>query len=433
MRAHDERRWHRQVRRLIGRIERSVVRLGQPDARMVMTRRLLADLTSRCPETRWLRDNWQQEQQEDSDRPRACCPRSYRVGRSALKCTLIWYDAGKFRYNCFDRVGRRRQMMAVDTSHRSIPHVVLSLVIANVLALGIMVGLVPVRSVGAQAAVLALTKTADNATINAGDEIGFTITIASTGAGNATSVLLTDFLGFLPSNPTWSETTSNAACNFDVGPIMTCIFGTIVSGAPPITLHLTAPTTLEDCGTVTNTATVQFGEEQSLFDDETVTVAGPSCPTATPTPTNTPTETPTETPTNTPTDTPTSTPTETPTTTPTGTATATGAATSTGTASATSTETPPIVCCAETATATVAVSATETAVAGATETAAAAQTATTAAATVTATEAAGPGGGLPNTGSGPGSGSSRSSLWLLIALLAVIGAGIRGVRAKRSR
>jgi uncharacterized repeat protein (TIGR01451 family) len=329
-------------------------------------------------------------------------------------------------------------MMAVDTSHRSIPHVVLSLVIANVLALGIMVGLLPVRSVGAQAAPLALTKTADNATINAGDEIGFTITIASTGTGNATSVLLTDFLGFLPSNPTWTETTSNAACSFDVGPIMTCIFGTIVSGAPPITLHLTAPTTLQDCGTVTNTATLQFGEEQSLFDDESVTVAGPSCPTATPTPTNTPTETPTETPTdtptNTPTDTPTSTPTETPSPTPTGTATATGTAMSTETALATSTETPPIVCCAETATATVDVGATETAVTGATETALPATEVPTAPPTSTATsEAAAPVSELPSTGGGPDSGSGRGEIWLLVALLVVTGVGIRGVRARRSR
>jgi hypothetical protein len=319
-----------------------------------------------------------------------------------------------------------------------------------------MVGLVPVRSAGAQAAPLALTKTADNATINAGDEIGFTITIASTGTGNATSVLLTDFLGFLPSNPTWTETTSNAACSFDVGPIMTCIFGTIVSGAPPITLHLTAPTTQQDCGTVTNTATLQFGEEQSLFDDETVTVAGPNCPTATPTPTNTPTntptDTPTDTPTTTPTDTPTSTPTETPTATPTGTATATGTIPSTDTPTETPTDTPtatltnsptntPTTTPTETptssatATGTVNDAATLTPIAEATETAAAAQTATAAAqettgAAVTATAAVS---GLPNTGGYPGSASGRSDLWLLLALVPLIGLGIRRIRASRSR
>ena len=197
--------------------------------------------------------------------------------------------------------------MASGARHRSIFNVLFRVVIASALAVGLLAGLAPVRSVSAQpAAVLTLTKTTDNATINAGDPIGFTITTASTGNGNATSVFLTDFLGFLPSNPTWTETTGNTACSFD-GPTLNCIFGMIPSGAPSITVHVTAPTTQQDCGTVTNTATILFGEEQSLTDDASVTIEGPTCPT--PTPTEMPTETQTSTPTDTPTETPTNTPT----------------------------------------------------------------------------------------------------------------------------
>jgi len=317
--------------------------------------------------------------------------------------------------------------------------------------------------VSAQASPLTLTKTADNATINAGDEIGFDITVANVSGGAFGTVTLSDFVNFLPSNPTWTEIPDNPDCSIDAG-LLTCIFTGIPTGES-ITVHITAPTTTQDCGTFINSATIQFGEEQALSADAAVTVAGPNCPTPTNTPTNTPTdtptntptntptdtptntptntptdtptstptETPTDTPTNTPTDTPTNTPTETPTATPTGTATATGTATSTETASATSTETPPIVCCAETATATVDVGATETAVAGAAETAAAVQTATAAAqptGEATSTSAVGE---LPDTGGGPGNGAGENGLWLLVPLLALIGAGFLRVWTRQRR
>jgi hypothetical protein len=351
--------------------------------------------------------------------------------------------------------------MACRPRHRGRHSVVVTVLVAWVLALGLMGGFVPVRSVSAQAATLTLTKTADNATISPGAEIGFAITVANVSGGNSGTVTLSDFVSFLPSNPTWTETTGNSECSIAAG-LLTCIFTGIASGAS-ITVHITAPTTTQDCGTFTNSATIQFGEEQSLTDDATVTVSGAECPTPTNTPTNTPTDTPTNTPTNTPTDTPTNTPTNTatntptdtptntPTNTPTDTATATATntptetptatetltATATGTstqpptetptslATATSTETPPIVCCAETATATVDVGVTETAVAGATESAAAAQTATA--------EAAGSVGELPNTGGGPGKGSGGIALWLLVPLLALIGAGLTRVWSRQRR
>jgi hypothetical protein len=123
----------------------------------------------------------------------------------------------------------------------------------------------------------------------------------------------------------------------------------------------------------------------------TITVAQ-----ATATPTNTPTNTPTVT--DTPTATATGTLTPSTTATLTNTPTATDTPTETPTATATATEVP---------TGTPAATATSETTGGVTD--------------------------LPNTGSSPGNGSGPTSVWLLLALLAVTGAGIWRVRARRSR
>src|SRR5215207_8610700 len=107
--------------------------------------------------------------------------------------------------------------MAGCARHRERYSVVVTVLVASVLALGLMGGLAPVRSVGAQAAVLTLTKTADNATINAGDEIGFDITVANSSGGTSGTVTLSDFVNFLPSNPTWTEGPDNPDCSIDAG------------------------------------------------------------------------------------------------------------------------------------------------------------------------------------------------------------------------
>jgi hypothetical protein len=51
----------------------------------------------------------------------------------------------------------------------------------------------------------------------------------------------------------------------------------------------------------------------------------------------------------------------------------------------------------------------------------------------TSTVPTGPISELPGTGGGPGSGSSGNALWLLLALMVVIGLGISGLRARRAR
>jgi uncharacterized repeat protein (TIGR01451 family) len=208
---------------------------------------------------------------------------------------------------------------------------------------------------------LTISKVADNANISAGDPIGFTITVTSPDTGDATNVTVHDFLfDVLPSQPgttdtAWTETTGNQFCNMTPSGDFNCQFGNIASGAPPITLHLTAPTTEQDCGTVENGARLE-DDFQITSVSASVTI---NCPTSTPAVTSTAEPTETALPT---------------TEVPTGTPAATATSDTTG---------------------------------GVTD--------------------------LPNTGSSPGSGSGRTGIWLLLALLAVTGIGIGGVRARRAR
>jgi uncharacterized surface anchored protein len=111
---------------------------------------------------------------------------------------------------------------------------------------------------------------------------------------------------------------------------------------------------------------------------------------------------------------------------PTATATATDAPTSTATMteSPTQTATPTVVCCTETATATVDVGASETAVAGATQTAAAAQQTPAAAPTSAVRE-------LPDTGRGPVSSPGSNVFWLLVPLLTMVAVAVASVRARQ--
>jgi Domain of unknown function DUF11 len=295
------------------------------------------------------------------------------------------------------------------------------------LALGLLltlVGLAHVQPVSAQATpFLTVTKTADNATINAGDQIGFTITLTDTGIGNLYDVSLTDVL-LIPSNPTWTETTGNPACSIDATPALNCSFGTLAS-VTSVTVHITAPTTELDCGMVGNTASVTFGVHKQEFNDTATSAVTILCPTSTPTPTDTPTKTPTNTPTDTPTSTATSTPTTTPTATPTNTATATHTPTATAAATNTSTVTPTAT---DTATATPTTTPTDTP----TNTPTVTDSSTDTPAATATSETIGGVNELPNTGSRPGRGSGHTEIWLLLTLVVLAGAGIVAVRTKRS-
>ena len=101
--------------------------------------------------------------------------------------------------------------------------------------------------------VLTLTKVADATSLSAGSQIGFTITVANTGSGGATNVVLTDVL---PSGGalSWTESPDVTACSITSG-TLTCNFGALAAAAS-VSVHVVSPTSPANCGTINNTATV---------------------------------------------------------------------------------------------------------------------------------------------------------------------------------
>ena len=105
-----------------------------------------------------------------------------------------------------------------------------------------------------------IEKVADAGSVNAGEEIGFTITVENTGAGTAMDVVVTDTL---PSNAglSWSEDPDNPDCEISAG-VLTCDFGDLAPGATR-SVHISSPTTAESCGEIDNTASVSTSNDGS--------------------------------------------------------------------------------------------------------------------------------------------------------------------------
>ncbi len=121
-----------------------------------------------------------------------------------------------------------------------------------------------------------VTKKADAASVTAGDDIGFTITVASKGPGAAKGVALTDTLP-TDAGTSWSVDGGTGAgkCSITAG-VLSCAFGRMENG-DTYTVHLTSPTskaTLAD-SPVVNTAVVTTTNDGSDQDTDQVTVLGP--------------------------------------------------------------------------------------------------------------------------------------------------------------
>jgi uncharacterized repeat protein (TIGR01451 family) len=120
-----------------------------------------------------------------------------------------------------------------------------------------------------------LKKTANPAgPVTAGSQIGFTIEVWNSGAGDVTSATVTDTL---PTNAGTSWTLGGAdsgACAIDGG-VLTCSFGTIKSTDTTKTVTLSSPTTPATCGLVSNTAHVSTTNDGSASSTATVTVECP--------------------------------------------------------------------------------------------------------------------------------------------------------------
>ena len=106
---------------------------------------------------------------------------------------------------------------------------------------------------------LVLTKTADHlAPVNAGEQIGFVVTLHNNGPGTATGAAINDPLpGGTSGTVTWSESPDNPDCSIAGAAgsqVLTCGPKTLASGEE-IAVHVVATTSAANCGVYNNTAT----------------------------------------------------------------------------------------------------------------------------------------------------------------------------------
>ena len=101
---------------------------------------------------------------------------------------------------------------------------------------------------------LAIQKTADNGSVNAGEPIGYTITVTNGGQGKAFDVVMNDTL---PTNPglNWGvqSTTGGWTCGIATGVLTGGGKGFDLAAGASASVHITSPTTSATCGTVSNT------------------------------------------------------------------------------------------------------------------------------------------------------------------------------------
>ena len=123
---------------------------------------------------------------------------------------------------------------------------------------------------------LTVTKTADNASVPAGSQIGFTITASNTGNTTLPSVTLSDPLPTIAGlGITWSVASSSPVGTCSVAGLnLTCNFGDLASGASA-SVHVTSPTTAPAGGGGNNqlpSCTIQVkGHNANLDNTATVT------------------------------------------------------------------------------------------------------------------------------------------------------------------
>jgi uncharacterized repeat protein (TIGR01451 family) len=126
---------------------------------------------------------------------------------------------------------------------------------------------------------LHVTKTADAATVSAGDPIGFTIGVSNSGPGTATAVTLTDPLP-AGSGVNWSINPAYAGpgtCSI-TGAVgsqsLSCSFGNLASGGSA-SVHIQSATTPNSCATYPNTATAHATNHPNVTASASITVQCP--------------------------------------------------------------------------------------------------------------------------------------------------------------
>jgi uncharacterized repeat protein (TIGR01451 family) len=131
------------------------------------------------------------------------------------------------------------------------------------------------RNIPRSAPSLAILKTADAASVSAGSNIGFGITVNSNGPGTADAVTLSDPLP-AGSGLAWTIDAQPAGnpCSITAN-VLSCSFGDMASGTSA-TVHVTSPTTAASCAAYPNTASVSATNHATLTSTASTTVNCPS-------------------------------------------------------------------------------------------------------------------------------------------------------------
>lgn len=106
---------------------------------------------------------------------------------------------------------------------------------------------------------IGVTKVADDASVSAGEQIGFTITVSNGGPGVAYGVSLSDPM---PVGVNWTldSSTAGAGCSLSAGDVLTCGPVDLDSGES-FEAHLVADTTEDDCALYENTASADASND----------------------------------------------------------------------------------------------------------------------------------------------------------------------------
>src|SRR4029079_7427153 len=101
-----------------------------------------------------------------------------------------------------------------------------------------------------------ITKTADAASVNAGSNIGFTVTVTNGGVADATGVMINDPLP-TGSGISWAESPDKSECTVsNASPqVLSCGPLTLAAGGGSFSVHVQSSTTGASCGVYNNTAT----------------------------------------------------------------------------------------------------------------------------------------------------------------------------------
>ena len=113
-------------------------------------------------------------------------------------------------------------------------------------------------SIEVKCAQIDIEKSADDVSVSAGDQVGFTVTVTNNGTGNAYGVSATDTL---PAGFTWSISPASAGWSITSG-VLSYTAATMAPGATS-SVHVIATSDAADCGLVPNTANVTTSNDGS--------------------------------------------------------------------------------------------------------------------------------------------------------------------------